>query len=174
MSARFDELMQAAEAAFTEDDFEGSAAALRRGGRGRTRAAATPTAPTAPSATTARCLVELDRGADQIPKLKEILLRSSNTRNRFHAAYCTAVAYDISGESDKAQGYADRAASLADELGDPVSASRSLNLVGNLSIRILEVPDEAETLRPLAGGPPGPRRASPHDRGPGSATTSAT
>ena len=65
-----------------------------------------------------RCavLIELDRGADQIPKLKEILLRSDNDRNRFHAAYCTAVAYDLSGDTEKATSYADRASTLAAEL----------------------------------------------------------
>ena len=143
MSAHFDELMRSAEAAFTGDDFEGSAAlyaeavevAHSNGDDDR-----------ADRAFCSHCsvLVELDRGAEEIPKLKEILLRSSNTRNRFHAAYCTAVAYDISSEGDKAQNYADRAAALADELGDPISASRSLNLVGNLSIRASKFP-EAES-----------------------------
>ncbi len=52
-----------------------------------------------------RCsiLVELDQGADQIPKLKEILLSSSDTRNRFLAAYCTGVAYFISDDLERAQ-----------------------------------------------------------------------
>ena len=143
MIPRFDELMRSAKAAFTHDDFEGSAAlyaeavevARQFGDDDR-----------ADRAFCNHCsvLVELDRGAEEIPKLKEILLRSSNTRNRFHASYCTAVAYDISGEGDKAQSYADRAAVFADELGDPVSASRSLNLVGNLSIRSSKFP-EAES-----------------------------
>ena len=134
MSARYDELMLAAEASFARDDFEGAvrlyadAADLagREGDHDR-----------ADRAFCSKCsiLIELDRGEDQIPKLKEILLRSSNTRNRFHAAYCTAVAYDISGDCDKAHSYANRASTFADELGDPVSESRSLNLVGNLSIR---------------------------------------
>ena len=90
-----------------------------------------------------RCsvLLELDRGTDQIPTLKEILLRSTSTKNRFHAAYCTAVAYDISGDGEKAQSYADRAAAFSDELGDPVSASRSFNLVGSLSIRSSRYPE---------------------------------
>jgi tetratricopeptide (TPR) repeat protein len=143
VTARYDELMRAAEAAFTGDDFERSAElyadavdeARRLGDDAR-----------ADRAFCNQCsvLVELDRGAEQIPQLKEILLRSSDTRNRFHAAYCTAVAYDISGEGDKARSYAVRAATLADELGDPVSASRSLNLSGNLSIRASEF-DDAET-----------------------------
>jgi len=143
VSGRFDELMLSAEAAFTGDDFEGAAAlyadavdVARQHGN----------IDDADRAFCNHCsvLVELDRGADQIPKLKEILLRSGNTKNRFHAAYCTAVAYDISGEDDKARNYADRATTFADELGDPVSASRSLNLVGNLSVRASNF-TEAET-----------------------------
>ncbi len=132
--------MQSAEAAFTRDDFEGSAALYAEAVERRTRIGDQDSADRA-FCNHCSVLVELDRGADQIPKLKEILLRSSNTRNRFHAAYCTAVAYDISGESDKAQGYADRAVVFADELGDAVSASRSLNLVGNLSIRSSKFPE---------------------------------
>ena len=142
MSGRYDELMRAAEAAFTADDFDGAAAlyaeavdvANQLGDQNA-----------ADRAFCSRCsvLLELDRGADQIPKLKEILLRSSDSRNRFHAAYCTAVAYDVAGETDKAHGYANRAVELADELDDSISASRSLNLVGNLAIRESQF-DEAE------------------------------
>jgi len=134
VSARYDELVRAAEAAFTADGFERSAelyseavlVAEREGD-----------ADAADRAFCSRCsvLLELDRGAEEIPKLKEILLRSTNPKNRFHAAYCTAVAYDISGDDEKAHSYADRAAEFADELGDPVSSSRSLNLVGSLAIR---------------------------------------
>lgn len=143
MIPRFDELMQAAETAFTKDDFEGSAALYAEAVE-VARECGDPDRADRAFCSHCSVLVELDRGADQIPKLKEILLRSGNTRNRFHAAYCTAVAYDISGEGEKAQGYADRAASLAGELGDPVSESRSFNLVGNLSIRSSKFP-EAES-----------------------------
>ena len=45
-------------------------------------------------------------GGDQIPKLKEILLGSSNTKNRFLAAYCTAVAYDLQDDHEKSRSYA--------------------------------------------------------------------
>jgi len=143
MSARFDELMRAAETAFTGDDFEG-AVSLYAEAQDVARDEGDHDG--ADRAFCSRCsvLIELDRGADQIPKLKEILLRSGNPGIRFHAAYCTAVAYDISGDTDKARSYADRASAVADELGDPVSASRSLNLWGNLSIRASEFA-EAET-----------------------------
>jgi tetratricopeptide (TPR) repeat protein len=92
-----------------------------------------------------RCsvLVELDRGADQIPKLKEILLRSGDTRNRFLAAYCTGVAYFISEDLERAGGYARRATGLARELGDQTLERRSLNLVGTLAARDSRF-DEAE------------------------------
>jgi len=134
MSAHFDELMRSAEAAFTRDNFEGSAE-LYADAVEVARSIGDDDLADRAFCNHCSVLVELDRGADQIPKLKEILLRSANTRNRFHAAYCTAVAYDISGEGDRAQSYADRASAIADELDDPVSASRSCNLVGNLSIR---------------------------------------
>ena len=92
-----------------------------------------------------RCsiLVELDQGADQIPKLKEILLSSSDTRNRFLAAYCTGVAYFISEDLERADSYARRATGLARELGDQALEGRSLNLVGTLAARDSRF-DEAE------------------------------
>jgi len=92
-----------------------------------------------------RCsiLVELDQGADQIPKLKEILLRSSDTRNRFLAAYCTGVAYFLAEDLDRADSYAHRATDLARELDDDSLEGRSLNLVGTLAARGSRF-DEAE------------------------------
>ncbi len=140
MTALFDDLMQAAEAAFTEDDFE-RAAQLYAEAAETARDAGDQDAADRAFCNQCSVLIELDRGADQIPKLKEILLRSDNTRNRFHAAYCTAVAYDLSGDIDRASGYADRASAFADELGDPVSASRSHNLFGNLSTRASKYAD---------------------------------
>ena len=134
MSTRYDDLMRAAEAAFSGDDFE-RAAELYAEAAETARAAGDQDGADRAFCSQCSVLIELDRGADQIPKLKEILLRSGNTRNQFHAAYCTAVAYDLSGDLDRASGYADRASAFADELGDPISASRSHNLFGNLSIR---------------------------------------
>jgi len=92
-----------------------------------------------------RCsvLVELDQGADQIPKLKEILLSSGDTRNRFLAAYCTGVAYDISEDLERADKYAQRAIAFAREIGDRSLEHRSLNLVGKLAMRTSRF-DEAE------------------------------
>jgi len=92
-----------------------------------------------------RCsvLVELDRGANQIPKLKEILLRSGDTRNRFLAAYCTGVAYFVAEDLERAASYARRATGLARELDDQSLEQRSFNLVGTLAARDSRF-DEAE------------------------------
>ena len=142
MSGRFDELMLSAEAAFTGDDFEGAAAlyadavdVARQEGN----------IDDADRAFCNHCsvLVELDRGADQIPKLKEILLSSSDTRNRFLAAYNTGVAYFISEDFERAHNYARRATALAGELDDSSLEHRSLNLVGTLAARA-SLFDEAE------------------------------
>ncbi len=134
MSARFDELMRAAEAEFTNADAEAAARlyadavalAEEEGDRDR-----------ADHAFCNHCsmLTELDRGADQIPKLKEILLRSENVKNRFLAAYNTAVAYDLQDDLEKSMSYAERAIELSEVLSDPDLISRSANLAGTLAIR---------------------------------------
>ena len=142
MKDRYDVLMGLAEEALGADDFELAAelfsdaeSIARRHGE----------VDLADRAFCNRCsvLVELDQGADQIPKLKEILLSSSDTRNRFLAAYNTGVAYFISEDFERAHNYARRATALARELDDSSLEHRSLNLVGTLAARA-SLFDEAE------------------------------
>ena len=134
MRERYDELLVAAERALGADDFERSATLFAEA---EVIARGIGDIDRADRAFCNRCsiLVELDQGADQIPKLKEILLRSSDTRNRFLAAYCTGVAYYISEDFERAHSYARRATGLASELGDSSLEHRSLNLVGTLAAR---------------------------------------
>jgi tetratricopeptide (TPR) repeat protein len=149
VSGRFDELMDLGREALAKGDFESAEKIYLQAFKS---AQELGNVDDADLAFCSHCsvLLELDRGTDQIPMLKEILLRSTSTKNRFHAAYCTAVAYDISGDSDKAQSYADRATAFADQLGDPVSASRSFNLAGSLSIRSSKFPEaEGAFIRSL-------------------------
>jgi len=131
---RFDELLVAAERALGADEFERSAMLFAEA---EEIARGFGDIDLADRAFCNRCsvLVELDQGADHIPKLKEILLRSSDTRNRFLAAYCTGVAYYISEDFERAHSYARRATGLAAELGDRSLEHRSLNLVGTLAAR---------------------------------------
>ncbi len=134
MRERYDDLMRHAEEALSGDQFEIAAELFEKAESLAREHGATDLGD---RAFCNRCsvLVELDRGADQIPKLKEILLSSSDTRNRFLAAYNTSVAYDISDDIERAQRYARRATGLARELDDPSLEHRSLNLVGILAAR---------------------------------------
>ena len=142
MRARCDELLRLAEEAVGADRFEDAVALFAEA---ETLARDIGENDLADRAFCNRCsiLVELDRGTDQIPKLKEILLRSSDTRNRFLAAYCTGVAYFVSDDFERADSYARRATVLARELDDETLEGRSLNLVGTLAARDSRF-DEAE------------------------------
>jgi uncharacterized protein HemY len=142
MRERYDELLLLGEKAVGADEFERAAGYFEEA---EIFARQHDETDLADRAFCNRCsvLVELDRGADQIPKLKEILLRSGDTRNRFLAAYCTGVAYYISEDLERAGSYARRATGLARELGDRQLEWRSLNLVGTLAARDSRF-DEAE------------------------------
>jgi tetratricopeptide (TPR) repeat protein len=142
MRARYDELLKRGEHAVGANDLERAVVLFAEA---ESFARETGEVDLADRAFCNRCsiLVELDRGADQIPKLKEILLRSSDTRNRFLAAYCTGVAYFIAEDLDRADSYAHRATVLARELDDDSLEGRSLNLVGTLAARGSRF-DEAE------------------------------
>jgi tetratricopeptide (TPR) repeat protein len=142
MKARYDELQRLGEQAVGANDFEGAVGFFVEA---ESVAREIGEVDLADRAFCNRCsvLVELDRGADQIPKLKEILLSSSDTRNRFLAAYCTGVAYFISEDMERADSYARRATGLARELGDQALEGRSFNLVGTLAARDSRF-DEAE------------------------------
>ncbi len=146
MRERFDRLMSVAEQALGVDDFK-SAAVLFADAESVARELGE--IDLADRAFCNRCsvLVELDQGADQIPKLKEILLSSGDTHNRFLAAYCTGVAYYISEDLERADSYARRATKLARELGDRSLEHRSLNLVGTLAARASRFDEAEEAFR---------------------------
>jgi tetratricopeptide (TPR) repeat protein len=142
MIDRYDELLMLGEQAVGASDFEGAAGHFADA---ESVAREMGEVDLADRAFCNRCsvLVELDRGADQIPKLKEILLRSSDTRNRFLAAYCTGVAYFVAEDLKRAASYARRSTGLARELEDQSLEQRSFNLVGTLAARDSRF-DEAE------------------------------
>ena len=142
MNTRYDELLRLGERAVGDNDF---GCAVGFFSEAESIARESGEVDLADRAFCNRCsvLVELDQGADQIPKLKEVLLSSSDTRNRFLAAYCTGVAYFISDDLERADSYARRATGLARELGDQALEGRSFNLVGTLAARGSRF-DEAE------------------------------
>ena len=145
MKERYDELLRLGEQAVGANDFERATVVFAEA---ESIAREMGEVDLADRAFCNRCsiLVELDRGADQIPKLKEILLRSNDTRNRFLAAYCTGVAYFIAEDLDRADSYARRATGLARELDDESLEGRSLNLVGTLATRDSRFDDAEEAF----------------------------
>lgn len=146
MRERFDELLRLAEAAVGAGDLE-RAAGLFASAETLAREHGEPDL--ADRAFCNRCsvLVELDRGTEEIPKLKHILLASGDLRNRFLAAYTTGVAYVVADELDRAQSYARRATELARELGDESLEHRSLNLVGTLAVRAAQFAEAEDAFR---------------------------
>ena len=146
MRERYDELLMLGERAVGVDDFERAAGLFAEA---ESVARELGEIDLADRAFCNRCsvLVELDQGADQIPKLKEILLSSGDARNRFLASYCTGVAYYISDDFERARSYARRATSLARELGDRSLEHRSFNLVGTLAARASRFDEAEEAFR---------------------------
>jgi tetratricopeptide (TPR) repeat protein len=96
-----------------------------------------------------RCavLIELEQAATVVPRLKRILLSSSDPRNRFLAAYFTAVASDLDDEPQRATSYAERAMALASEWGEPDARARAANLVGTLAVRASRFADAEAAYR---------------------------
>ncbi len=146
MRDRYDRLLKLGEQAVGSSDFERAAECFAQA-ETLARGIGEPDLADRAFCNYCSVLVELDRGTEQIPKLKEILLRSSDTRNRFLAAYCTGVAYYISEDLERAASYARRATALAGELGDATLERRSLNLVGTLAARDSRFDEAEEAFR---------------------------
>jgi tetratricopeptide (TPR) repeat protein len=134
MRARFDLLLKRAEEAFSAGELFD---AVDLASQAEALATSCGEVDLADHAFCNRCafLIELDRGHEQIPKLKQILLRSADPMNRWRAAYYTSVAYDHGEELDKASSYAQRARELAVECAEPASRAASANLVATLALR---------------------------------------
>ncbi len=142
MTERFEQLQAEARAAFTRGALERSAELFAAAER---LAEEHGERDLADRACCNRCavLIELDRAAELLPRLKRILLASRDRKNRFLAAYSIAVAADLDEQPEQAASYAGRALTLADELGEDEARARAANLVGILALRSSRF-DEAE------------------------------
>ncbi len=134
MRERFDQLLQQAQDDFAAGDLGGSAALFAEA---ESLALEHGEVDLADRAFCNRCAVaiELDEAGQLIPRLKQILLRSSDTKTRWLAAYYSAVASDLDDDAERAASYSARAFELAEELGEPEPRAGSANLVGNLAMR---------------------------------------
>lgn len=88
-------------------------------------------------------LIDLERGSECIPRLKQILLRSRDDLTRWMASYATAMASYMASDLDIARAYARRARDLAASLADPVRIAATTNLQGNVAMLTSEF-EEAE------------------------------
>lgn len=100
----------------------------------------------------ATILVDLERGDECIPRLKQILLRSRTPRTRWMASYTTAMAAYMASRLEEAVGWAERAQRYAVELDDPIHLAATANLEGNIAV-LLSHFDRAEDAYRLALGP---------------------
>lgn len=143
---RFDDLRAAAETAFAGGDLDDACALFAEA---ESLALEHGEEDLADWAFCNRCtvLIELDEADAEIPKLKKILLRSRDDRNRWLAAYNTAVAYDLAGDERKAQPYAQRALELSAGAGEPVLAAATANLAGTLATRGSRFEEAEEAYR---------------------------
>jgi tetratricopeptide (TPR) repeat protein len=84
-----------------------------------------------------RCavLIELEEGHDQIPALKQVLLRSSDPKTRYLASYYTAEAFRGDEDWERALTYARRASELADQLDEAPAHAAVANLLGTVAMR---------------------------------------
>jgi tetratricopeptide (TPR) repeat protein len=142
MKERFEQLQTRAQEAFAEGDLGLSAALFTRA---EALALEHDDQDLADRAFCNRCavLIELEDGQEQIPKLKSILLRSRDPKNRFLAAYYTAEAYRSDDDWERALSYAQRSTELAAELDEAPTRAASANLVGTIALRSCRF-DEAE------------------------------
>ncbi len=82
----------------------------------------------------AAILIDLERGDTCLPRLKRILLGSGRPRARWMASYYTGMALYMATKLREAMGYARRALSFADELGEQAPRAATNNLVGNIAV----------------------------------------
>jgi hypothetical protein len=106
---------------------------------------------------------ELGRGAELIPELRALLLRSEDNENCFLAAYTIARHYELAREARKGLFYARLARDRAAELDDSRRSS-SLNLIANFEIAASRFEEAlasyAEAESYLGGGPGDELRAA--------------
>ncbi len=84
-----------------------------------------------------RCavLIQLDRGTEEVPRLKQLLLRSTDPKVQFLAAYYTGMALHLDQQDDKAVQYVERARDLARGHEDPAQLAGCSNLLGTIALR---------------------------------------
>jgi len=144
MSVCFDELLRRAQEAYAAGDLDRS---LELFAQARSHAVEEGDVDRADLAYCQRVFVlnQLGRGAEEIPELKKLFLRSSDLKNRWSAAYNLSDAYCALKDNEAAKSWAERASQIADECADVDLQLRSMNTWGRLALQTSEFA-EAETI----------------------------
>ncbi len=87
--------------------------------------------------------IEMGQAEAQIPRLRQLFMATSHTRNRCSAAYNIAAAYINLNEIDKAFEWAKRSGDLAEQVDDPAVRAGSNNQAATLALRLSHY-EEAE------------------------------
>jgi tetratricopeptide (TPR) repeat protein len=144
VSRTFDELLSAAQTAYSRADLERSLELFEQAEAVARDLDDTDRAETA-YCQRAFVLIQMGRGESAIPELKKLFLRTPNQTNRWSAAYNLSDAYCACNDPDAARGWAERASDIATEAGDLDLRIRSMNTWGRLALQTSQF-DEAETI----------------------------
>jgi len=80
--------------------------------------------------------IEMGRAETEIPRLRQLFMSTSHTRNRCSAAYNIAAAYINLGDLEKAHQWATRSGDLAEQVDDPAIRAGSNNQAATLALRL--------------------------------------
>ncbi len=137
MTGWYEDLRRRAEEAFASGDADTALALFEQAER-RARSEGDPETADLAYCNRATILVDLERGAECVPGLKRILLRSRTPRVRWMASYTTAMAAYMESHLEEALSWARRAERYAEDLDDPVHLAATANLEGNVAVLLSE------------------------------------
>jgi tetratricopeptide (TPR) repeat protein len=162
VSARYDELLGQAQAAYANAELERSVELFRQAEAEAQRLEDTDQQEQA-FCQRAFVMVQMGRGDESIPALKKLFLRSANKQNRWSAAYNLSDAYCAVNDAESAQTWAERASDLADELGDADLRIRSLNTWGRLALQTSKFDDAEYVFNTILTDLDGEQRLQPEN-----------
>lgn len=84
-------------------------------------------------------------GADAVPEMRRILMRSTDRGNRFNAAYAISQHHERIGDIDRSRFYANTALSYAEAWDDGAAVAKAHNQIANLELLGSYFDDAAES-----------------------------
>ncbi len=129
----YEELLQRAERAYARGDTE-TALALFEAAEQRALAEGDQVRADRAYCNRSTVLIDLERGAECVPRLQEILLRTTDGITRWMASYSVAMAHYGWQDLERAESWCRRARQAAAALADPIRRAATENLLGNIAL----------------------------------------